>query len=958
MFTFQKQLSFINIGLPSFSSFLKNSSFRFIGLRSFSSFRENSSPWFYFPFPVGSDYLSHLNRFQSKLVLNQRYFLLVKIQNDDQWLTLHSTIVIDSSNFDSYKNDIVNIIINGINKFSSSYDIRAHVHTVNLAYCEVNSFLNTDHLKPQFNRCNNKVANSARIRSEFLTPKYFPFSLDTKDFGSLISRSVVGTSYTETYRYSEDVYLIHSYDSAYKVDRNRLDPLNCDNSSFYESQTTVRVNNHNLFTFYDYALNDSTFERCIDNLRLYFSRLEPKHIYSEHIIKFPKISSLKRNPKFKSSFLTLDIETYLDNNVHIPYLIGFYDGITTKTFYLSDYTSPENMLVDCLNHLLLPKYRNKVVYIHNLARFDGVFLLKFLYPHFKVKPLIKDNKIYSISIRTIPNTYLLDAKKVNNVTIYLQDSYLMLPLSLRKLCSSFNVKTQKSYFPYRFVTANNLNYIGLTPDLKFYDDLPADLNYSYNSVPNWNLKVESINYLTNDLKSLYEVIEVFSYKIFGEYVLDIKDYLTLPSLAFAIFRSNFFDKAKNMLPIINKSSRFKFVEESYYGGSVDIIKPTHSNVYCYDVNSLYPSSMLQKLPVGDGYYSTDPNLDNWFGFLKVKVTCPDNLKVPILPFRKDDGTVIHPIGQWTGVYFSEELKNAVKYGYSFEILEGLKFEQREDIFKDYVEHFYKHKISDDSIFKFISKLLLNSLYGRFGMKNLDVTTSIVNHDEAQYILSKYDVLNHVHNTGDVFEIIKYSRILRDNKNYIDEDVFQLKGSQYIYSQHSNVVASAITAYGRIFMSQFKNIKDNELLYTDTDSLFLEKPLPSELVGPELGKFKLEHVCQLYFAINPKVYLLLTKDNIIIRKTAGFNYALTIDNFESLLNYNTSPLNILNSKWNKRLTEGSVNIITLTHFLSPQHSKRIPLYNSKGVWYDTKPFKLVNGSIVNFLPVIYQPHSFL
>ena len=37
MFTFQKQLSCINIGLPCFSSFLKNSSFRFIGLRSVSS---------------------------------------------------------------------------------------------------------------------------------------------------------------------------------------------------------------------------------------------------------------------------------------------------------------------------------------------------------------------------------------------------------------------------------------------------------------------------------------------------------------------------------------------------------------------------------------------------------------------------------------------------------------------------------------------------------------------------------------------------------------------------------------------------------------------------------------------------------------------------------------------------------------------------------------------------------
>jgi hypothetical protein len=46
---------------------------------------------------------------------------------------------------------------------------------------------------------------------------------------------------------------------------------------------------------------------------------------------------------------------------------------------------------------------------------------------------------------------------------------------------------------------------------------------------------------------------------------------------------------------------------------------------------------------------------------------------PILPFRIEYGTVIHPVGSWTGVYFSEELKNAENLGYKFEIIEGLKF---------------------------------------------------------------------------------------------------------------------------------------------------------------------------------------------------------------------------------------------------------------------------------------------
>ena len=260
---------------------------------------------------------------------------------------------------------------------------------------------------------------------------------------------------------------------------------------------------------------------------------------------------------------------------------------------------------------------------------------------------IKDNKIYSLSIRTIPNTIKLNVKKVSNVTLYLQDSYLMLPLSFRQLSSEFNVQS-KGYFPYPFVNSSNLNYVGPTPPSHFFADLPSPDLYNLLSVPSWNLKFESIKYLKGDLESLYQVVKFFGDNLFGSYGLDIKNYLTLPSLAFAIFRSRFFNNAHSKIPIINKSSRFKFVNESYFGGSVDLIKPKHSDVYCYDVNSLYPFALLQTMPVGDGVYSTDPNISNWFGFIKVQVTCPSSVTKPILPFRRADGVVIHPVGTWVG----------------------------------------------------------------------------------------------------------------------------------------------------------------------------------------------------------------------------------------------------------------------------------------------------------------------
>jgi len=55
---------------------------------------------------------------------------------------------------------------------------------------------------------------------------------------------------------------------------------------------------------------------------------------------------------------------------------------------------------------------------------------------------------------------------------------------------------------------------------------------------------------------------------------------------------------------------------------------------------------------------------------------------------------------------------------------------------------------------------------------------------------------------------------------------------------SNVaIASAITAYARIRMMDFKTIPGVTVFYTDTDSVFMDKELPTEMVGDELGQMK-------------------------------------------------------------------------------------------------------------------------
>ena len=55
---------------------------------------------------------------------------------------------------------------------------------------------------------------------------------------------------------------------------------------------------------------------------------------------------------------------------------------------------------------------------------------------------------------------------------------------------------------------------------------------------------------------------------------------------------------------------------------------------------------------------------------------------------------IAPLGKWRGVYFSEEIENAKKYGYKFKVLKGYTFE-RKNIFFEYVNKFYDLKCNSE-----------------------------------------------------------------------------------------------------------------------------------------------------------------------------------------------------------------------------------------------------------------------
>ena len=64
---------------------------------------------------------------------------------------------------------------------------------------------------------------------------------------------------------------------------------------------------------------------------------------------------------------------------------------------------------------------------------------------------------------------------------------------------------------------------------------------------------------------------------------------------------------------------------------------------------------------------TNVKLKDIFGFAEAKITVPDNINIPLCPFKVDNET-IHPIGSWIGIYFTEELKAVENSGYKVELI--------------------------------------------------------------------------------------------------------------------------------------------------------------------------------------------------------------------------------------------------------------------------------------------------
>lgn len=354
--------------------------------------------------------------------------------------------------------------------------------------------------------------------------------------------------------------------------------------------------------------------------------------------------------------------------------------------------------------LLKTKHENYVLYFHNL-KFDAEYLFSYLlkegYECIKDKKDRRD-KTFTTLISDMGQFYSIEIyfdcsnkKRANKVTIY--DSMKILNFAVDKIAKDFDLPISK-----------------------------LELDYHEKREVGHELTPHEVDYIRNDVEIVARALEIMFEQNLNK--------MTIGSDALATYRklNKNFDKYFPVLPYeIDQDIR-----KSYRGGFTylnDIYKEKETGAgLVFDKNSMYPSKMkYERLPIGTPqYFEGKYEEDILYNLYVQTFSCSFELKKGKIPsiqikdlyyflpneYVKSSGGL--PI---TLTLTSIDLKLFLE---NYDISDvkwicGWKFKSIKGLFTKYIDYWTEQKINakktKNASMYTISKLMLNSLYGKFGL---------------------------------------------------------------------------------------------------------------------------------------------------------------------------------------------------------------------------------------------------
>ena len=324
--------------------------------------------------------------------------------------------------------------------------------------------------------------------------------------------------------------------------------------------------------------------------------------------------------------------------------------------------------------------------------------------------------------------------------------------------------------------------------------------------------------------------------------------ISTASQSFAAYTHRFME---HPIFIHTNSAATNLERNGYFGGRVECFRigEIKERAYALDINSQYPAVMLS------GVYPTNHKTSrkfferDWFDeqldTMAVMARVIIETDKPWYPVRHD-GKLVFPVGEFETTLATPELRHAQEYGHLKEVLECSVYEQN-PIFREFVEFFYAkkrhYKETGDKALETFYKLILNTLYGKFGQRG-DFWVEI---DEQAVMENGY------------WDAIDASTKVVRNLRSIKGTVQEKQRGVGAYNAFP-AIAAHVTSYARILLLKYINIAGpGNVVYCDTDSVYVTESGREKLRGycrdVELGALKLEQTVNRSWFYGPKDYIL-------------------------------------------------------------------------------------------------------
>jgi hypothetical protein len=457
------------------------------------------------------------------------------------------------------------------------------------------------------------------------------------------------------------------------------------------------------------------------------------------------------------------------------------------------------------------------IYFHNL-KFDAGFLLDYLFTHGFTYSKEKTDRTFSCLIDKMNTFYSITViykKRGKNFTkVTFLDSKKKLPFSVERLAKAFKL-----------------------PILK------GKINYEKEREIGYQLTDNEKDYLKND-------VQIVSYALNSQFEKGLKK-MTIGADALHNFKATLPKyKFKELYPVFSVDAD-SYMRQAYKGGYT-YLKEGYSDKdlgsgLIFDVNSLYPYVLHSRLlPHGVAIPFQGKYEKNIFCPLYMQeIRATFKLKEGYLPTiqLKDGGphstvdyikdTGIKPLSLFLT---SVDLELFFEH-YDVESIEyhgGFMFQGNTGVFTEYVEYWMSvkeaHSETKNALYQ-IAKLMLNSLYGKFGKNPVKVNKIPFMNDDG---------------------IVKYA---------IDNTEPDKPGKP-IYTP----LAAFVTSYARDITIRTAQQNYDRFIYADTDSLhILGDKMPDIDIHPSrLGAWDHEKTFTRARYLKPKLYAIEVKGKMLVK----------------------------------------------------------------------------------------------